>query len=96
MKSEDKQKTEMTEIRLNLILLEGYLSDLEQQEETLDKVSFMETLKKVIQRKKEKLQEIRKDRARKASLRYSSRNREKAKLRSKLWYEKHKKKNNIS
>jgi len=95
MKTVDSQKNEMTELRLNILLLEGYLIDLQEKEVSEETASFMETLKQIISRKQEKLKQIRKDRARKASIRYSQKHRETAKLRSKLWYEKHKKKKKL-
>jgi len=92
----DRQKREMTEIRLRIFLLEDFLENLIHSPKTDANDENINNLKDTIARTREKLKKIRRERAKKASQKYASKNKAKANLRSKLWYDKQKmqKKNN--
>jgi hypothetical protein len=82
----DTEKRLMTELRLSIHLIEDLLENLILLGATPENMKEQERVREVLARKKKKLEDIRKDRRRKASLKYAIHNREKMNSRAKLWY----------
>jgi len=82
----DTEKRLMTELRLSIHLIEDLLENLILLGATPENVKEQERVREVLARKKKKLEDVRKDRRRKASLKYARNNREKMNSRAKLWY----------
>ena len=88
----DTQKRLLTELRLSIHLIEDLLENLIVLGNTPENLKEQERVKEVLARKKKRLEDIRKDRRRKASLKYARNNRQKANERAKKWYAKNKNK----